>query len=48
MNMQANIDAIRQRIQGKQAPRMRSVTMAATAGIGVAAVVYRVLREPDS
>jgi hypothetical protein len=47
LNKQASINAVRDRIQGRQAPRLRAVAMAATAGVGVAAVVYRVLREPD-
>jgi hypothetical protein len=47
LNTQANLEAIRDRVRGKQAPRLRAAAMAAGAGVGVAAVVYRVLREPD-
>jgi hypothetical protein len=40
------IEAVGDRIQGQPASRLRAVAMAGTAGFAVAAVVYRVLREP--
>ena len=45
MSAQANIEALRDRITGEQVGRFRALTMAGTAGIGVAVVVYRLLRE---
>jgi hypothetical protein len=40
------IEAVGDRMQGQPASRLRAVAMAGTAGVAVAAVVYRVLREP--
>ena len=45
MSAQANLEALRDRITGEQVGRFRALTMAGTAGIGVAVVVYRLLRE---
>ena len=45
MNAQANLEAIRDRISGDQVGRFRALTMAGTAGLGVAVVVYRLLRD---
>jgi hypothetical protein len=47
MNTQANLEAIRERIGGKPVGRFRAVAMAGTAGLGIAALIYRVLRETD-
>jgi hypothetical protein len=47
MNTQANVEAIRERIGGHQTGRFRALAMAVPAGIGVAALVYRVLRDPE-
>jgi hypothetical protein len=47
MNTQANLDAIRERIGGKPVGRFRAVAMAGTAGLGIAALIYRVLRDTD-
>jgi hypothetical protein len=41
----ANLDAIRDRISGQSVGRFRSMVIAGTAGVGVAALVYRVLRD---
>jgi hypothetical protein len=40
------IEAVGDRIQGQPASRLRAVAMAGAAGFTVAALVYRVLREP--
>jgi hypothetical protein len=48
MNTKANVEAIRDRVQGKSASRFRAAAMASAAGVGVAAVVYRTLRGPDN
>jgi hypothetical protein len=47
MNTQANLEAIRERIGGKSVGRFRAVAMAGTAGLGIAALIYRVLRDTD-
>ena len=47
MNVQKYIEAVGDRVQGRQASRLRAATMAGTAGFAVALVVYHVLREPD-
>jgi hypothetical protein len=46
MNTERYIEAIGDRVQGQPASRLRALAMAGTAGFAVAAVVYRVLREP--
>ena len=47
MNTQANVAAIKDRINGVAAKRFRAAAMAGTAGVGVAVVVYRAMRAPD-
>jgi hypothetical protein len=47
MNTQANLAAIRERIAGQPVGRFRAVAIAGTAGVGVAALIYRVLRDTD-
>jgi hypothetical protein len=47
VNTQANVEAIKGRLSGQAASRMRAAAMAGTAGIGVAVAIYRVLRGPD-
>jgi hypothetical protein len=45
VNTRATTEAIRARIRGEQVSRFRAVAMAATAGTGIAVVVYRSLRD---
>ena len=47
MNTQANLAAIRDRIAGQPVGQFRAVAIAGTAGVGVAALIYRVLRNTD-
>jgi hypothetical protein len=47
MNTSANVEAIKDRLGGESPSRARSVAMAGTAGMGVALLVYRVLRDPS-
>jgi hypothetical protein len=47
INTQANLAAIRERIAGQPVGRFRAAAMAGTAGVGVAALIYRVLRDTD-
>jgi hypothetical protein len=47
MNARANLETIRDRIVGEPAGRFRAAVMAGTAGIGVAGLVYRLLRNAD-
>jgi hypothetical protein len=47
VNTQASLEALRDRLAGRQASRFRAFAVAATVGIGVAAVLFRYLREPD-
>jgi hypothetical protein len=44
MNTRANIEAIRGRIEGRSASRYRAAAIACAAGVGVAAALYRSLR----
>ena len=48
MNSKATIEAIRARLRGEQVSRFRAAAMAGTAGAGIAAVVYRSLRDSSS
>jgi hypothetical protein len=45
VNAKATTEAIRARLKGEPVSRFRAVAMAGTAGAGVAALVYRTLRE---
>ena len=44
MNTKASTDALLSRLKGEQVSRFRALTMAGTAGAGIAVVVYRSLR----
>jgi hypothetical protein len=46
LNTERYIEVIGNRVQGQSASKFRALTMAGTAGFAVAALVYRVLREP--
>jgi hypothetical protein len=45
VNTKATREAILARLKGEQVSRFRAAAMAGTAGAGVAALVYRTLRE---
>ena len=45
MNKKANIEAIRDRMQGKPPSKSRAAALAGTAGVGAAVLVYRSLRD---
>jgi hypothetical protein len=47
MNAKANIEAIRQRLQGQEVSRFRAATMAGAVGAGAFAAVYRTMRSPS-
>jgi hypothetical protein len=44
MNAKANIEAVRNRIQGQEVSRFRAATMAGAVGAGAFAAVYRTMR----
>jgi hypothetical protein len=46
MNAKANIEAIRQRVQGEEVSRFRAAAMAGAVGAGAFAAVYRTMRGP--
>lgn len=48
MNMAASAKALQGRLSGDAVGRFRAVSLAGTAGIGVASIVYKFLRSPDS
>jgi hypothetical protein len=45
VNTKATAEAVLARLKGEQVSKFRAAAMAGTAGAGVAALVYRTLRE---
>ena len=43
----ANADALVGRLRGEAASRPRAIVMSASAGIAVAAMAYKLLRQPE-
>ena len=48
MSNLANAEALIERLRGKAASRPRAAVMSASAGFAVAALAYRVLRQPEA
>jgi hypothetical protein len=46
MSNLANAEAVIERLRGKAASRPRAAVMSASAGVAVAALAYRLLRQP--
>jgi hypothetical protein len=42
-----NAEAVVNRVRGEAASRPRAIAMSASAGLAVAAMTYRLLRQPD-